>query len=129
VNDDKFREWVSLSNDKAQDPLVPSGTYYGRAWYRKHFTIDAAYGGRKVFLEFQGIGRVANFYVNGQWVGLHENGVAPCGLDITTNVIFGGDNVIAVQVNNDENYKTVGYNGAGLPYGQPFNPNFGGPQP
>ena len=79
-----------------------------------------------MILEFQGIGRVANFYANGVWVGLHENGVAPYGLDITTNVIFGADNVIAVQVNNDENYKTVNYGGVGLPYGQPFNPNFGG---
>jgi len=125
-NNDKFREWIFNSNDSNGDPLNPSGTYYGLAWYRKHFTIDAAYAGRKVILEFQGIGRVANFYVNGVWVGLHENGVAPCGLDITTNIVFGADNIIAVQVNNNENYQTVNYHGVGLPYGQPFNPNFGG---
>ena len=125
-NNDKFREWIFNSNDKNGDPLNPSGTYYGLAWYRKHFTIDSAYSGRKIILEFQGIGRCANFYVNGVWVGLHENGVAPCGVDITTNVVFGADNVIAVQVNNNENYQTVNYHGVGLPYGQPFNPNFGG---
>ena len=125
-NSDKFREWIFLTNDKAQDPLLPNGTYYGTAWYRKHFTIDPSYSGRKIILEFQGIGRVANFYVNGQWVGLSESGVAPFGLDITTNVVFGADNVIAVQVNNNELYQTVGYNGAILPFGQPFNPNFGG---
>ncbi len=125
-NDDKFREWITVSNSKPADPLVPGGTYYGKAWYRKHFTVDAAYTGRKIYLEFQGIGRCANFYVNGQYAGLHENGVAPCGIDITSLVNFGADNVIAVQVNNDPGYKTVNYNGATLPYGQPFNPNFGG---
>ena len=125
-NNDKFREWCATSNDPKQDPLRPSGTYYGLAWYRKHFTIDPAHAGKKIILEFEGIGRVANFYVNGVWVGLHENGVAPYGLDISSNVVFGADNVISIQVNNDENYKTVRYNGTGLPYGQPFNPNFGG---
>jgi beta-galactosidase len=125
-NNDKFREWVSTRNDHDGDPLNPSGTYYGKAWYRKHFTLDAAYTGRKVFLEFQGIGRVGTFYVNGTAAGLHENGVGPCGVDITNLVTFGADNIIAVQVNNDENYHTIKYNGAKLPYGQPFNPNFGG---
>jgi beta-galactosidase len=125
-NDDKFREWITVTNSHAADPLVPNGTYYGKAWYRKHFTIDAAYTGRKIYLEFEGIGRCANFYVNGQYAGLHENGVAPCGLDITSFVNFGADNVIAVQVTNDPGYKTVNYNGTNLPYGQPFNPNFGG---
>ncbi|MEO5915966.1 MAG: malectin domain-containing carbohydrate-binding protein [Luteolibacter sp.] len=121
-DDNKFREWCATSNDSAQE----TGPYYGKAWYRKHFTIDSAYSGRKIILEFEGIGRVANFYINGTWVGLHENGVAPYGLDITNQVNFGVDNVIAVQVNNDERYKTVTYAGVELPYGQPFNPNFGG---
>ena len=121
-DDNKFREWCATSNDVAQE----TGPYYGKAWYRKHFTIPTSCNGRRVILEFEGIGRVANFYVNGTWVGLHENGVAPYGIDITNRVNFGSDNVIAAQVNNDERYKTVNYAGVELPYGQPFNPNFGG---
>src|ERR1700747_2772318 len=31
-NDDKFREWIFVSLDTKQDPLLPSGTYYGKAW-------------------------------------------------------------------------------------------------
>src|SRR5262249_25468246 len=42
-NDDKFREWIFLSNDTKQDPQLPGGTYYGIAWYRKHFTIPSTY--------------------------------------------------------------------------------------
>ncbi|MGH8046609.1 MAG: sugar-binding domain-containing protein, partial [Chthoniobacterales bacterium] len=128
-NDDKFREWISLSNETASDPLRPSGTYYGKAWYRKHFTIDAAYNGRKVIVEFQGIGRWAKFYINGQYAGLHENGVAPCGVDITPWIVYGADNVIAVQVDNDDSLDTdpAGpYHGAPYPYTQPYNPNYGG---
>src|SRR4051812_21658927 len=28
------------------------GMYHGTAWYRKHFTVDAAYTGRKILIEF-----------------------------------------------------------------------------
>ncbi|MGH6645245.1 MAG: glycoside hydrolase family 2 protein, partial [Bradyrhizobium sp.] len=120
-NDDRFREWCSNRND-----TVIERSYVGKAWYRKHFTLDAAWTGRKVFIEFQAVYRIGNFYVNGQFVGLHENGVAPCGIDITDYVNFGADNVIAVQVNNDENAHTVSYGGATIPYGTPFNNNYGG---
>ena len=106
-NDDKFRNWV----------FDEKGVYYGKAWYRKHFTPDAAWSGRKVLLEFQCIGRVADFYINGEQAGVFKSGVAPCGIDITDKVKFGADNVIAVMVDS---------RGEGLPYGQPFNPIFGG---
>jgi beta-galactosidase len=119
---DRWREWCSTRNDTPVE-----STYFGKVWYRKHFTIDTAYTGRKVMLEFEGIGRCGEFYVNGAWVGRHENGVGPCGLDVTNYVNIGADNLIAVEVNNDNNYKPIEYGGAtGLPYGQPFNPNYGG---
>lgn len=125
-NDDKFREWCNQNNSTTADPLLPRGTYYGIGWYRKHFRLDAAYAGRKVLLEFQGIGRCAHFYVNGVDLGYHENGIGPCGLDVTGALNPAGqDNVIAVWVTNDFNYKTQEY-GTAVPYGQPFNVNYGG---
>jgi beta-galactosidase len=108
-NDDKFRNWV----------FDEKGVYYGKGWYRKHFTLDPSWRGRRVLVEFQGIGRVADFYVNGTKAGAYGNGVAPCGIDITDQVKFGADNVIAVVVDSAAR-------DAHLPYGQPFNPIFGG---
>ncbi|HWB61222.1 MAG TPA: DUF4982 domain-containing protein [Chthoniobacteraceae bacterium] len=105
-NDDKFRSWV-----------FEEKTYSGKAWYRKHFTLDPSWQGRKVIVEFQCIGRVANFYINGESAGAFQTGVAPCGIDISDKVKFGADNVIAVEVDSK---------GDNLPYGFPFNPIFGG---
>jgi beta-galactosidase len=124
--DDRFREWVFDSNAKPADPLRPSGSYTGDAWYRKHFTLPTTYSGRQILLEFQGISYVAHFYVNGQLVGYNESSFGPSGIDITPYVVFGSDNVIAVDVNNNELYATVGYNGDGLPGGSPFNVDMGG---
>ena len=119
---DRWREWCSTRNDSPVE-----STYFGKAWYRKHFTLSSSYSGRKVILEFQGIDRCAEFWVNGTWIGRHENGVSAAGLDITNNVVFGADNVIAIEVNNDNNFKPIEYGSTvGLPYGQPFNLNLGG---
>ena len=51
----------------------------GIAWYRKHFNIPATAKGQKIFLEFEGIRQAGDFYVNGKYIGNHENGVMAFG--------------------------------------------------
>ena len=55
----------------------------GIAWYRKHFKIPASHKGKKIFLEFEGIRQGGEFYLNGIFIGRHENGVMAFGFDIT----------------------------------------------
>ena len=101
--------------------------YEGIGWYRKHFKMPAGTEGQKVFLELEGLKQAAHFYLNGQPVGLYENGVTACGLDLTALVKFGGqDNVLAVKVDNTIEYKEEA---TGTPFEWKFsnsNPNFGG---
>ena len=47
----------------------------------------------------------ADFYLNGHHLGYHENGVMAVGLDLTPYINYGGENVIAVRVDN--NWPTV----------------------
>ena len=106
-------------------------TYYqGIGWYRKHFKLPAGAEGQKVFLEFEGLKQAARFYLNGQPVGLFENGITACGLDITAQVKFGGqDNVLAVKVDNTIEYKEEA---TGTPFEWKFsnsNPEFRRAQP
>ena len=61
----------------------------GIAWYRKHFKLPATAKAQKIFLEFEGIRQAGEFYVNGKYIGLHENGVMAFGFDITEAVNFG----------------------------------------
>ena len=99
----------------------------GIAWYRKHFKLPAAAKEGKVFLELEGLKQAGRFWVNGAFVGQHEDGVTPCGLDLTRFVHFGdADNVIAVKVDNGDNYREEA-TGAGYEWmGRAFNPNYGG---
>src|ERR1035437_4183771 len=78
----------------------------GITWYRKHFKLPASAKDGKVFLEFEGLKQAGRFWVNGKFAGKYENGVTPCGLDLTRFVNFGDkENVIAVKVDNSNNYQ------------------------
>jgi beta-galactosidase len=65
--DDAFRKDIGTSQ-------------FGVAWYRKHFSLPASAADRKIFIEFEGIRHGGEFYLNGKWIGRHENGVMAFGL-------------------------------------------------
>lgn len=94
-------------------------------WYRKHFTLPQSAKGQKVFIEFEGARQGVDFYVNGQLVGKHENGVMAFGFDIS-NYVKSGSNVIAVRVDNNWDYAE---RSTGVKYqwsNNNFNANYGG---
>ncbi|HUI92119.1 MAG TPA: DUF4982 domain-containing protein [Chitinivibrionales bacterium] len=87
------------------------GMYAGVSWYRKHFTIDNAYSGRKIFVEIEGAHLGAAVYINGTFLpgndGINQNATHVVGfigfvVDITPYVTFGGaDNVLAVRMSGN----------------------------
>jgi hypothetical protein len=77
--------------------------YEGISWYRKHFTVNSAYNGRKIYLQFGAAMQTADVYINGTSAGHHDGGYMEFTLDITRAVVYGGDNVIAVKVNSSAN--------------------------
>ena len=116
--------------DSYTDIISHSGgdrrAWTGITWYRKHFKLPTGANGGKVFLEFEGLKQAGRFWVNGKLVGRFENGVTACGLDLTDFVNFDGDNVIAVKVDNSNDYKEEA-TGVGFEWmGRAFNPNYGG---
>jgi hypothetical protein len=82
--------------------VAPDNGYYdGDAWYRKTFTLPDTSAGKKVVIEFEGVMQTADVYVNGQFVGRHDNsGYTEFMFDITAFVNRTGTNVIAVKDNN-----------------------------
>lgn len=77
--------------------------YRGIGWYRRHCKVADSYSGRHFFLKFDGAFCVADVYVNGNHLGGHEGGFAAFVFDITPCLNVGGDNIIAVKVNNAAN--------------------------
>ena len=134
--DDSKWETVSAPHtyndiDSYQQIIDHSGgdrhAFAGVAWYRKHFKLPSGAQDDKVFLEFEGLKQAGRFWVNGKPVGKYENGITPCGLDLTKLVNFGGaDNVIAVKVDNSNNYREEDTGSEFEWMGRAFNPNYGG---
>lgn len=99
----------------------------GIAWYRKHFRLPAAQQGKKIFLEFEGIRQAGAFYLNGKYIGLHENGVMAFGMDITEYIKFGPEeNVLAVRIDNDWDYREKATHTKYQWEDRNFNANYGG---
>jgi beta-galactosidase len=101
------------------------GVWKGTAWYRKHFKLTGT--PKKVFLEFEGMRQAGEIFLNGKAVGLSENGVTAYGVDISAGVLPDGrDNVLAVHVDNRQDYAER-ITGTRFQWNvNDFNPNYGG---
>ena len=74
--------------------------YQGYYWYRKSFTPDTSWKGKKVFLEVEAAMQVTQLYVNGALAMTYYGGYNPFTLDITGSIVFGQTNVIAMRITN-----------------------------
>jgi len=90
--------------------FFPSGT----GWYRRHFTAPAALADRRVLVEFEGVYMNAEVWINGHRVGAHPYGYTPFSCDLTAHVIPGGENVLAVRVDNSAQPNCRWYSGSGI---------------
>lgn len=99
----------------------------GIAWYRKHFKLPATAAGKKVFLEFEGVRQGGEFYLNGKWIGRHENGAMAVGFDVTEVVLPAPEeNVVAVRTDNAWDYREKVTNQRFQWSDKNFNANYGG---
>jgi len=95
------------------------------AWYRKAFTLPPSAAGKKAFIEFEGVRFAGEVYLNGKFIGRHENGVTAFGFDITNDLVK-GENVVAVRTNNAWDYREKSTNSTYQWNDKNFNANYGG---
>lgn len=82
-------------------------------WYRKHFTIAAADSGQRFQLQFDGIFRDANIWLNGFYLGNNKSGYVGVAYDVTDYINFGKNNVLVVRADASQ-YEGWFYEGAGI---------------
>jgi beta-galactosidase len=74
--------------------------WWGVAWYRKHFTVPAFDQRRRLYLDVDGAMSYATVWLNGAFIGGWPYGYASWRLDMTPWIRFGGENVIAIRLDN-----------------------------
>ena len=67
-------------------------------WYRKTFTIPAEDYGKHIWVEFDGIFRDSQVWLNGFYLGHEKSGYASQLYDISEYLNYGGENLLCVRV-------------------------------
>ena len=102
------KQTVTLPHAWNEDDAFRVSSYemtQGEMWYRKEFSLDhlALKDGQRVLIEFEGARIAAEVFLNGQRIGLHENGVMAFGFDLTP-YLKAGKNLIEVRTDNHMDY-------------------------
>jgi beta-galactosidase len=85
----------------AEDMQVKKNSFYaGEAGYKKTFTPDPAWNGKRVFLRFEGVASTAELHVNGEWAGAHQGAYAAFAIELTRLLKYGMPNELLLKVNN-----------------------------
>jgi len=82
-------------------------------WYRKQLTFSNADSGKRFQIQFDGIFRDANIWINGFFLGNNKSGYLGVSYDITDYIQFGNRNVIVVRADASQ-YEGWFYEGAGI---------------
>ena len=95
---------VSVPHGLEYLPVEASGSanYQGIAWYRKHFSADKSLKGKQLFIHFEAIMGKSEVYLNGKLVKKHFGGYLPIIIDVTNQLNWDKENVIAVKADNSD---------------------------
>jgi beta-galactosidase len=103
--DTKAWSEVSLPHTwNAKDAIddVP-GILQGPCWYRKELFIGDESLNKRIVIHFGGANQVTELYINEVYVGQHIGGYSAFEFDITSFVVSGKKNTIAIRVDNSIN--------------------------
>lgn len=99
-----FHEWEPVSIPHTwnnTDMQTARNNYYaGEAYYKKSYLPDTSLKGKRIFLRFEGVGSVAEIYVNKHFAGNHLGGYSAFVVEISDMLKYGVQNQIVVKVNN-----------------------------
>ena len=89
---------------------LPGGT----GWYRKSFIVPATAKGKLLFVDFDGVYRKGEVWLNGHYLGKRPYGYSSFQFELTPYINFGAKNLIAVKVDNSEQPNSRWYSGSGI---------------
>lgn len=87
----------------------------GLGWYRKTFTLPATAKGKLIFIEFDGVYRNSEVWINGHYLGKRPYGYSTFEYELARYLVYGAKpNVIAVKVDNSQQPNSRWYSGSGI---------------
>lgn len=110
-------DWSIEGSFSKDNPATISGGALpgGIGWYKKIFTVDDADKARMFFIEFDGIYRNSEVWINGQYLGKRPYGYSSFRYNLTPHLNAGKKtNMLAVRVDNSQQPNSRWYSGSGI---------------
>lgn len=110
-------DWSIEGSFEEKSPATTQGGALpgGIGWYRKSFTLPAEAKQKKVFIEFDGIYRNSEVWINGHWLGKRPNGYISFAYELTPFLHKAPQkNVLVVKVDNSQQPNSRWYTGSGI---------------
>jgi beta-galactosidase len=118
--DDSAWQSVNIPHDYivegAYDPKAEKQHGYlpvEQGWYRKKILIPATDQGRRLWLEFDGVYRDSQMWLNGHFLGRHASGYTSFCFDVSESAKPGTNNLLVVRVDPTE-FEGWWYDGGGI---------------
>jgi signal recognition particle subunit SEC65 len=105
------------SIEGAFDQKWPSCNSYlpgGIGWYRKSFLVPASAAGKKLSIQFDGVYKNSEVWINGHYLGKRPSGYVGFEYDLTPWMLAGQQNIIAVKVDHTDLTDSGWYTGSGI---------------
>lgn len=77
-----------------------TNTTQGSGWYRLRFKAPSSPPDSRYFLQFDGVGAIADVWLNGHYLGKHKGAFARFRFDATAAIDPRGDNLLVVKADN-----------------------------
>jgi beta-galactosidase len=110
-------DWSIEGKFSKDNPATPSGGALpgGIGWYRKTFTIPVSEKGRLAFIDFDGVYKNSEVWINGHSMGLRPYGYSSFRYELTPYLKYGKEkNILAVKVDNSKQPNSRWYSGSGI---------------
>jgi beta-galactosidase len=72
--------------------------YQGVAWYQKSFSVPTAWQDKSVRVRFGAVSYLAEVWLNGKYLGVHEGGYTPFEVEAGGKLLLGAENQLIVRV-------------------------------
>ena len=87
----------------------------GIGWYRKSFSMPAADTNKLIFIDFDGVYRNSEVWINGHYLGIRPYGYSSFQYELTPYLKYGNEkNILAVKVDNSKQPNSRWYSGSGI---------------
>lgn len=97
---------VTLPHTARIEPRIVNDQWQGIALYRKEFTAEPSWRGKRVWLRFDAAMNIARVSVNGKEMLTHLGGYLPFVVDLSSRLHFDKPNVVTVWLDNRDNALT-----------------------